>query len=235
MKIRNKDLAIYLGFKLNKIGDEYSPLELSNLKELELNHFNSFNEYVDVDIEILNYTSNLESLTLKNFEITDEIIDAIKKYERLKLLSINHCIADFEKIAQIDVDYLSITDNALLRTDYFKDKNYKGLIVTDSDLIDIDNITHMKDLEFLHISNSNVVNYEKIENLKNLSTLHFDETNISNISFLLKLPNIKTVSLDKELYMKNIDIVNKLKEKDVLFIEKGYLPILDVEDKEMVK
>lgn len=235
MKIKNKDLAIYLGFKLNKIGDTYTPLELNELKDLELNHFNSFGEYVDIDLDILDFTNNLESITFKNFEIDDEIINKIKGYSKLKSLSFDHSLVDFEKISQLKIDYLSITNNALVRTDYFKNNMYKGLIITDSDLIDIKNIEHMTDLEFLHISNSNVINYELLEKLKKISILEFDETNISDISFLLELPNIKKVSLDKELYIKNIDIIKELKKRNVTFFERGYLPIVDYEDIKMSK
>ena len=53
MKIRNKNLALYLDFKLNKIGDEFTVSELEELKEFSLNQLNDFGEYEEVDLEIL--------------------------------------------------------------------------------------------------------------------------------------------------------------------------------------
>lgn len=226
MQIKNKDLALFLDLKLNKIGNEFSSDELEKLKELVLNQYNIFNEFSEVDIEVLDFTKNLESLDLKNFEITDEIIDKIKKIETLKKLSLDHClIEDFNKIGDIDVDYLGISNNKFLNTDFLKNKSYKGLMLSDSLSLDIENIKDMDNLKILNLSNSNIVNPSLISDLKSLNILHIENTDIKDISFLKELPELNEVGIDKKLYDYSYDIVSQLEDKDVLFLEKGIVPI----------
>lgn len=226
MQIKNKDLAIYLGFKLNKIGNVFSEEELKELKELNLNQLDGFGDYQEIDIEVLDYASNLETLVLRNFEINDEIINKLKKMNNLKSISLDSClIDDFNKIGELDLDYLSITNNRFLTTDFLKGKQYRGLIITDSDLIDINNIKDMAELEFLHISNSHVTNSEQIKNLKNLNIVHIEHSDIKDISFLQELPNLKTVGIDKEMYNNNTKTVVELENRNVEFLEDGLVPI----------
>lgn len=231
MKIRNDNLALYLGFKLNKIGNEFTAQELSNLKELNMNQLNDFEEYEDIDLEVLDYTPNLETLVLKNFEITPELINKLKNIKNLKSVSFERCIIDdFNLIRELDVDYLAITKNAFLRTDFLKGKKYKALVLTDSDLIDIDNIKDMEGLETLYVSNSNVKNPELIGNFSNLSILHIENSNIEDISFLKNMNNLRSLGINRNLYEMSKDTVNCLKERKVDFLDNGYIPIVDIEE-----
>lgn len=226
MQIKNKDLALYLGFKLNKIGNEFSSDELEQLKELVINQYNSFNEFCEVDLDVLNFTKNLERLELKNFEITDEIINKIKNIDTLNKLSLDHClIDDFNKIGDMDVDFLEIFNNKFLRTNFLKNKNYKGLLLSDSLSIDIENIKDMNNLSILNLTNSNIVNPSLIGNLKSLKILHIEKTDIEDITFLKDLPKLSEVGIDRDLYDYSYDIVSQLEDKDVLFLEKGIVPI----------
>ena len=226
MQIKNKDLAIFLFFKLNKIGNEFSKNELATLKELTLNQLDIQGMVKDVDIEILDHTENLESITFKNFSITDEIIDKLKKIKSLKTVTFEKCIiSNFDRIGELDLDYLCITNNRFIRTDFLKGKSYLGLVLTDSDLLDINNIQHMTSLSFLNVSNSHIENPNLIGNLQGLSIVHIENSDIKDISFLESLPNLRTVGIDKEKYDNNLDTIVKLKEKEVDLLEQGYIEI----------
>lgn len=226
MKIVNKDLALYLGFKLNKIGNEFSEEELSKLKELSFNQLNSFGEYVEVDIDVLKYTKNLNNLEFRNFEITDNILEEIKNINTLNVLSFKHCIIDdFNKIGEINVDNLSITNNIKLNTNFLIGKQYERLCLNDSDYLDIQNMQDMNELTFLSISNSNVINSDCLKKLTGLNSLFIQNTNIDDISFLLELPNLKEVGIDRELYENNNEIIFELEERGVVFLDNGLIPI----------
>jgi Leucine-rich repeat (LRR) protein len=228
MKIRNENLALYLGFKLNKIGNEFTTEELGGLTELNLNQLNEFGEQEEVDVEVLDYTPNLETLTLRNFEITDELIEKIKKMPNLKSIAFDRCIiSDFSKIGEIDVDYLSITNNRFLTTDFLKGKNYKALILNDSDNIDIANIADMEGLEVLYVTNSHVENPDMIGKLKNIRTLHIENSDIEDISFMGDMENLTTVGLDRDAYVRSEGTVTKLLDRDVRFYDNGFIPIIE--------
>jgi len=228
MKIRNENLALYLGFKLNKIGNEFTTEELGELTELNLNQLNEFGEKEEVDVEVLDYTPNLETLTLRNFEITDELIERIKKMPNLKSIAFDRClISDFSKIGEINVDYLSISNNRFLTTDFLKGKKYKGLILNDSDNIDIANIADMEGLEVLYVTNSHVENPNMIGKLKDLRTLHVENSDIEDISFMQELEKLDTVGLDREMYVRSGSTINTLLDREVRFYENGYIPIIE--------
>ncbi len=228
IKITNSNLALFLDYELNKIGNEFSDFELKKIKKLHIDLLNEFNEIENVDYKIFDYVTNVETLILKHFTITDTLIDKIKKYKNLKSISFETCIIDnFDKIGEINVDYLSITGNAFLRTDFLKGKNqYKGLILNDSDLIDIENLKDMKKLELLSVNNSDVQNPELISELSSLLSLYIENTNIDNVSFLENLSNIKQVGLDRELYISFIKDLEKLEENGTVFLENGYIPLI---------
>ena len=234
MKIRNKNLALYLDFKLNKIGDEFTVSELEELKEFSLNQLNDFGEYEEVDLEILDYVPNVETLVLRNFKITDELLEKIKNIKNLKSISFERCsIDDFNKIGNLNVEFLSITGNPDLRTDFLKDsKKYKGLVLNDSDLIDIANLKDMSDLEFLHVSHSNIDNPEMIKNFNGLKSLYINDTDIDDISFLENMENLLTVGIDRDLYMFSGPVTNKLESKGTMFFDNGYIPLTIVREKE---
>ena len=235
MKIRNKNLALYLGFKLKKIGDEFTVEELSELKELAINQLNDFGEYEEVDIEVLDNVPNVETLTFRNYRVTDELIERIKKLKNLKSIMFERClIDDFDKIGELDVEHLSITKNCNLRTDFLRGKTkYKSLFLTDSDLIDIENLKGMDNLETLYISNSDVKNPEDIGTLGNVSVLHIENTNIEDISFMRNMEKLRSVGIDKRLYISCNDVVNELEDRNVEFLENGFIPLTESKEAKM--
>ena len=56
--------------------------------------------------------------------------------------------------------------------------------------------------------------------MKNLENIGIDNTNIVDLKFLEEWENLKTISLNQQQINENINIVRKLKEKDVrIFID----------------
>ena len=85
----------------------------------------------------------------------------------------------------------------------------------------------MKNLEILYVSNSEVVNPDEIGNLENVQVLHIENTEIEDISFMKKMKNLSKVGIDKKLYIGCLDVAQELEEKGVAFLENGFVPIVD--------
>ena len=53
--------------------------------------------------------------------------------------------------------------------------------------------------------------------------LYINNTSISNFSYLTNLINLKLLSVDEKQYENNLDVINKLKERNVDILSEGIL------------
>ena len=59
--------------------------------------------------------------------------------------------------------------------------------------------------------------------MNDLEKLYINNTSISNFSYLINLINLKLLSVDEKQYKNNLDIINKLKERNVDILSEGIL------------
>ena len=59
--------------------------------------------------------------------------------------------------------------------------------------------------------------------MNDLEKLYINNTSISNFSYLTNLINLKLLSVDEKQYKNNLDIINKLKERNVDILSEGIL------------
>ena len=69
--IDNSELANYLMFKLDKLENEFSEEELEQIEELVLNPYDINEEYHELDLDVLKYFKNLQTISFSNLLITD--------------------------------------------------------------------------------------------------------------------------------------------------------------------
>ena len=89
--------------------------------------------------------------------------------------------------------------------------------------IDFDLINKLKLLKYLNVSYSDISNDRAYLKLNNLEKLYINNTSISNFSYLINLINLKLLSVDEKQYKNNLDIINKLKERNVDILSEGIL------------
>ena len=151
-------------------------------------------------------------------------------------------ISKIEKQDEIEDGLLTKIAEVLgISTDVIKDfdvekaicniNNYKFIYIM-SDLvsltvvngeIDFDLINRLKLLKYLNVSYSNIVNERGHLKLNDLEQLYINNTSISNFSYLINLINLKLLSVDEKQYKNNLDIINKLKERNVDILSEGIL------------
>ena len=216
MRIESFNLSNYIMFKLNKIDNEFNEEELNKIDEVIISSEDSL-----YDASLFN---NLSDLTICDKFIENNFFKILFNLKNLKSINFTRC--EFENadlISSLNVSNLDLVDCNI--------NNYKFIYIM-SDLvsltvvngeIDFDLINRLKLLKYLNVSYSDISNDRAYLKLNDLEKLYINNTSISNFSYLINLINLKLLSVDEKQYENNLDIINKLKERNVDILSEGIL------------
>lgn len=216
MRIESFNLSNYIMFKLNKIDNEFNEEELNKIDEVIISSEDSL-----ADASLFN---NLSDLTICDKFIENSFFNIL--FNLMNLKSINFTRCEFENadlISSLNVSNLDLVDCNI--------NNYKFIYIM-SDLvsltvvngeIDFDLINRLKLLKYLNVSYSDISNDRAYLKLNDLEKLYINNTSISNFSYLTNLINLKLLSVDEKQYKNNLDIINKLKKRNVDILSEGML------------
>ena len=216
MRIESFNLSNYIMFKLNKIDNEFNEEELNKIDEVIISSEDSL-----ADASLFN---NLSDLTICDKFIENSFFKILFNLKNLKSINFTRC--EFENadlISSLNVSNLDLVDCNI--------NNYKFIYIM-SDLvsltvvngeIDFDLINKLRLLKYLNVSYSDISNDRAYLKLNDLEKLYINNTSISNFSYLINLINLKLLSVDEKQYKNNLDIINKLKERNVDILSEGIL------------
>lgn len=216
MRIESFNLSNYIMFKLNKIDNEFNEEELNKIDEVIISSEDSL-----YDASLFN---NLCDLTICDKFIENSFFKILFNLKNLKSINFTRC--EFENadlISSLNVSNLDLVNCNI--------NNYKFIYIM-SDLvsltvvngeIDFDLINRLKLLKYLNVSYSDISNDRAYLKLNDLEKLYINNTSISNFSYLINLINLKLLSVDEKQYKNNLDIINKLKKRNVAILSEGIL------------
>ena len=216
MRIESFNLSNYIMFKLNKIDNEFNEEELNKIDEVIISSEDSL-----ADASLFN---NLSDLTICDKFIENSFFKILFNLKNLKSINFTRC--EFENadlISSLNVSNLDLVNCNI--------NNYKFIYIM-SDLvsltvvngeIDFDLINRLKLLKYLNVSYSDISNDRAYLKLNDLEKLYINNTSISNFSYLINLINLKFLSVDEKQYKNNLDIINKLKKRNVAILSEGIL------------
>ena len=222
--IDNSELANYLMFKLDKLENEFSEEELEQIEELVLNPYDINEEYHELDLDVLKYFKNLQTISFSNLLITDFDFENLYKMPNLTGLSFDKCtFENINKIKSLNLLELSIINCDIEDFSFVYGLNtLKSLSILNGNL-SLSKINNLKDLVFLEISSSKVNDIEKLT-LPLLEELYIDETDINNLDIIIDLSNLKKLGLSREQYENNKSIIEVLQNKNVELLNDGIVP-----------
>ena len=149
---------------LEKLVNTLFPNKTNNeIKNLNLNQLSILGKKNDIDLNDLKEFDNLETLSLRNFEINDDNVTHICK---VKNLSLNNCVINLTKNTTSNIEYLTMIncnkiEHKLLNIDKIKKIS----------LEDMNEISITEFLQYTNLTNLKIVNCKNITNIDNISKM----------------------------------------------------------------
>lgn len=160
---------------------------MDKLKSIVLNNFDAKGNVIKHNWEQF---KEIETCTLNQFEINDEIIKKLNEMKTLKMLIFNHCVFQNEKKLEGNIENLIITYSPKIKFENIKSpEKIKNLMLTKIENIDINELKIFKNLEEISIFECGIKNFTAIDNFKYLKELKLDGSQIDNKEKLQELQN----------------------------------------------
>ncbi|MCI8617319.1 MAG: hypothetical protein HFJ60_03615 [Clostridia bacterium] len=202
---------------------------LEEIEDISIQDINLMQNKLNIDLTEIIKLKNLKNISLKFFEITDEIIEAINKLKHIETIEFYMCSFRTKKILSSQLKSIIIYNCQNFEFSILeRNTNLEEIQLVHSGIIDMNNITEFKNLKFLKIAHCNAINISNINVLGNLEQLFLNHIEIPCDIDISKMSNLKLISLsgsnvsDKESYIRKL--YNKNKEVKIEF-EKNDLPI----------
>lgn len=183
MKFQNKMLNKAIYKKINK-SEDLNDDDIKRIKDITLNTYSLSNEDIYINLKELKELKYLESCTLDEFIIDDEIINILNSLQMLKTLILNHCKFKTKTKLKSSLKLLIITYCEDVNLYIFENRNIETLYLIENGKIDIKEINYFKNIKSLSICNMRIINFEEILEFKNLNKLKLDGSHIDNIDIL---------------------------------------------------
>ena len=205
---------------------------LSSIEEIEdisIQDINLMQNKLNINLREIVKLKNLKNISLKFFEITDEIIEAINKLEYIEFIEFSMCIFKTKSRLSSKLKSIIIYNCQGFKFDILKENtNLEELQLIHSGIVDINNITNFKNLKFLKVANCNVISIPNINVLENLEQLYLNHIEILYNIDISKMTNLKLISLNgsnvsnKKEYIENL---HEQKKELTIEFEENDLPV----------
>ena len=207
--------------------------DINNIEEVEdisIQDINLMQNKLNIDLTEIVKLKKLKNLSLKFFEITDEVIETINQLEHIKRLEFSMCIFKNkielpEKVQSVIIYNCQDFNTNMLN----KNTDLEELQLIHSGIVDISNIKKFKKVKYLKIAHCNAISIPSITALENLEQLYLNHIEIPYDIDISKMPNLKFISLsgsnvpNKEKY---IEKLHKQNEKVTIEFKEDDLPIV---------
>lgn len=224
-KIIDKNLLRIIKLKMCTSGIN----NIEKIEEISIQDINLMQNKLNINLTEIVKLKNLKKLSLKFFEITDEVIESINQLEHIKRLEFYMCIfknkIELSKKIQSVIVYNCQDFNINILN---KNTDLEELQLIHSGIVDIGNIKKFKKMKYLKIAHCNTISIPTIAVLENLERLYLNHIEIAYDIDISKMPNLKFVSLsgskvtNKDNYIRNL---HKQNEKVTIEFKENNLPI----------
>lgn len=221
IKFENKQVEKYLMFKLDKQEKIFSEEELSEVEELVLNPVNINGEYNEIDLDIIEYFTNLKRILFINLKISEKIIEKLSTIKSLESVYFEKC--DFENISlltKLNIKEIEFVNCALVDYSFLYNMNELKLLSIVNGVVSIEGINKLKKLQYLQLSYSTILDIDAID-LPYLKELHIDNTNIYDVAIISELYELERLSISEEQYIENKDYYSNLSKKGIIVLNEN--------------
>jgi len=215
--IKNQNLLRILKLKLcTTPAKKYTDIE-----SIDISNKNLIGNNLDIDLVEIVKLRNLKTLSLKFFEITDDVIDSINKLENLYKIEFYMC--EFKTKKTLNKNIIDITIyccKEFSKEILDKSTNIERLELTNSGLVDMNDLQIFKDLKLIKIRDCSLISLPKISSLDKLEYIYLNNLDIQYDFDISKMNNLKLISLNGSKFINKESYIQNLKEiKPNLVIE----------------
>lgn len=206
-KIKNENLLRILKLKLCTT----SVKNYTEIEDINISNKNFLGNNLEIDLKEIVKLKNLKAISLKFFEINDEAIESLNNLPKLKKVEFYMC--DFKTIKNINNN---ITDITVYCCKDFKKEvltdciNIENLEMTNSGLVDINEINMFNKLRVLKIRDCSLISLPRISTMNNLEYIYINNVDIQYDFDISQMKKLKLISLngskisDKDLYIQRL-------------------------------
>lgn len=203
--------------------------DIEEIENISIQDVNLMQNRLNIDLTEIKKLKNLKSVSIKFFEITDEIIEAINELKYLERINFSMCKFKNKKMILGNLKSIIIYNCQDFAIDMLKENTeIDELQIIHSGIINISDLNIFKDLKYLKIAHCNAISIQSISKLEDLEQLYLNHLEIPYDIDITKMKKLKLISLsgsnvpNKEKYIEKL--TNQNKELTVIF-EENDLPI----------
>lgn len=204
-EFENEELKRLITMKASKINfEDVTEEDLLNIEDLVLKYKNFDGTFSNIDLTIINFFSNLRKIRIIEYEITQEFILLINRFEKLENIEFHKC-----KIKEVDFSNLNKNIKKIRFSNCgvldFKYPIGEYIDIEKSE-IDFKNLS-FDEVKYLYIIDSIIKNGYNLDKFENIEIVNLDATKIfdKNLNLLedIKVSNKTKYSHENELNLFN--------------------------------
>lgn len=190
--------------------------DLEDIEDISIQDINLMQNKLNIDLTEIAKLKNLKRVSLKFFEITDEIVQAINQLEYLETIEFSMCIFKNKEVLPKNIKAILIFNCQDFNIDMLKQNTIlEEIQLVHSGIVDIADISNFRNLKYLKIAHCGAISVPSIAKLEYLERLYLNHIEIPYDINISKMSNLKFISLsgsnvpNKEMYIKKLYDQNK--------------------------
>jgi len=208
-RIKNENLLRTIKLKLCT-----TPVKsYKEIEDLDVTNKNFLGNILNIDLKEIVKLENLKTLSLKYFEINDEVIESINNLKYLYKIEFYMC--EFKTCKQLNNNINDITIYCCSNFEYDilrSSTNIESLELTNSGLVDLNELQHCKKIKALRIRDCSLISLPKISNLVTLEYLYLNNINLELDFDIGLMHELKFISFSGSKNPNKEDYINKIKK-----------------------
>lgn len=208
------DKNLFKIIKLKMLGEDID--DVADIKDITIQNKNFLGHNLNIDLSELVALENLESISLKFFEIDDHIIETLNKLSNLTKVEFLMCKFNTTKKISRMLKSITVYNCLSFYFNFFHNQTALEEVTIDhSGNVNINDLKFINNIKSLKLVDCYVYNLHNISNLIMLERLHLngielsDDFNISTLKFLKYLSLNGSYGVDRKKYL------NKLKQQNI--------------------
>lgn len=206
-KIIDKNLSRIIKLKMctNYLND------IEEIEDISIQDVNLMENKLNIDLTEITKLKNLKTISLKFFEITDDVIDAINQLKNVESIEFSMCVFNTKNRLPSNIKSIFIYNCQEFDLNILSENlNLEELQVIHSGMIDAANLKIFRNIKYLKLSYCSVISIPKLSELKSLEELYLNNIEIKYDIDISQIKNLKKISLNgsnvqnKEEYIQNL-------------------------------